>query len=311
LALDHRAFDLQGCAGNLALARRRADAALATLAGMVAALRQANHCVVIVQTLAPPLGSLFGSMDAQIPGTPRWLVEEFNRRLRAERSSAVVLLDVAAVAASAGLQRWHDPALWNLGKFPFSQLAIPFYAEHVCRLLMAARGLAKKCLVLDLDNTVWGGVIGDDGLGGIVLGQGSPTGEAYLAVQAAALALRSRGIVLAVSSKNEERVARLPFREHPDMLLREEHIAVFQANWQDKASNLRAIARTLNIGVDALVLLDDNPAERHQVRTEMPDVGVPELPLGPEFFAPTLLEAGYFEAVQFTPEDSARAAHYQ
>ena len=109
-------------------------------------------------------------------------------------------------------------------------------------------GLSRKCLVLDLDNTLWGGVIGDDGLSGIVLGQGSATGEAYLAVQQMALALRARGVVLAVCSKNEEANARAPFREHPDMLLREDHIAVFQANWTDKAANLRAIAKTLNIG---------------------------------------------------------------
>jgi FkbH-like protein len=188
---------------------------------------------------------------------------------------------------------------------------VPLYAEHVCRLLAAALGKSKKCLVLDLDNTVWGGVIGDDGLAGIVLGQGSPRGEAHLAVQAAALALRDRGIVLAVSSKNDDTIARQPFREHPEMLLREDHIAAFQANWQDKASNLRAIAQTLNIGLDALVLLDDNPAERLQVREALPEVGVPELPPEPELYVRTLLAAGYFESVQFTAEDRERAAQYQ
>ena len=127
--------------------------------------------------------------------------------------------------------------------------------------------------MLDLDNTLWGGVIGDDGLAGIALGQGSATGEAFLAVQRMALELRGRGVVLAVCSKNEEDAARSPFREHPDMLLREDDIAVFQANWTDKAANLRAIAEALNIGVDALVFLDDNPAERAQVRRELPLVG--------------------------------------
>src|SRR6202008_3606506 len=118
---------------------------------------------------------------------------------------------------------------------------------------------------LDLDNTLWGGVVGDDGIEGLSVGQGSAAGEAYLEVQRMALRLRQRGIVLAVSSKNDDAVARRPFREHPDMLLREEHIAVFQANWSDKASNLRLIAKKLNLGTESLVLLDDNPAERAQV----------------------------------------------
>jgi FkbH-like protein len=158
---------------------------------------------------------------------------------------------------------------------------------------------------------LWGGVIGDDGMTGIVLAQGDPVGEAFLSIQRTALALRERGVVLAVSSKNDEAVARQVFREHPDMLLREEHIAVFQANWKDKASNLRAIAATLNIDVSALVFLDDNPAERQQIRLELPEVGVPELPASPEYYPAMLLAAGYFEAVQFTIEDRMRAAQYQ
>ncbi len=311
LALDHRAIDLPACPGNAELAQQRVDAAIAQLLQLAGALRRGTGGVVILQTLAAPGGSLFGSIEGHLPGTQRWLIEAFNTRLRAVAEPGCLLLDVAALAGAVGADRWHDPGLWNLGKIACSQQVVPLYADHVCRLVMALRGKAKKCLVLDLDNTVWGGVIGDDGLAGIVLGQGSPTGEAHLAVQALALALRDRGIVLAVSSKNEDAIARLPFHEHPDMLLRESHIAAFQANWQDKASNLRAIAKALNIGVDALVLLDDNPAERHQVRTALPEVGVPELPEGPEFFAGTLLAAGYFDTVQFTAEDRDRAGQYQ
>jgi FkbH-like protein len=163
---------------------------------------------------------------------------------------------------------------------------------------------------LDLDNTLWGGVIGDDGLHGVVLGQGSPVGEAYLAIQKTALMLRDRGIILAVSSKNDDETARKMFREHPEMLLRENHIAVFQANWQDKASNLCAIAESLNIGIDSLVLLDDNPAERQQVRLALPQVAVPELPEHPDLFSEILLSAGYFETTQFTLDDRQRANHY-
>jgi FkbH-like protein len=311
LALDHRAHDLAPTPGDAEVARRRVAAALSRLQGMADALQRPRACLVMLQTLAQPPGSLFGSLDAQIPGTLSWSIEEFNRGLRAYRAAGVLLLDVAALAASIGYERWHDPGLWNLGKIAFAQRAIPLYADHVCRVVMAARGKSKKCLVLDLDNTIWGGVIGDDGLAGIVLGQGDPVGEAYLAIQATALSLRERGVILAVSSKNEDAIARSPFREHPEMLLREEHIAAFQANWQDKASNLRAVASVLDIGIDALVLLDDSPAERAQVREALPEVGVPELPAEPELFVPTLLAAGYFEAVQFTAEDRERAAQYQ
>ena len=311
LALDHRAFDLSPCPGDERLAQQRVDAAIAHLWALAAAVQKANNGLVIVQTLPAVSGALFGSMDGRLPGTTRWLIEAFNRQLGAKPLPGCLILDAAALAGTIGLDRWHDPSLWSLGKIAFGQAAVPLYADHVCRLLMAARGKARKCLVLDLDNTVWGGVIGDDGLAGIVLGQGSAAGEAHLAVQALALSLRARGIVLAVSSKNEDAIARAPFREHPEMLLKEEHIAAFQANWQDKATNLRAIAKMLNIGVDSLVLLDDNPSERHQVRTALPEVGVPELPVQPEYFAPTLMAAGYFEAVAFTADDRERASQYQ
>lgn len=312
VALDYRAFQWRSCPGNAGLAEQQVEDALQMLAGLVAGLRSGQaSCTVVLQTLAAPAESLFGSLDGQLPGTQRWLIEAFNQRLRARRASGELLFDVAALAGQVGLTQWHDPTQWAVGKFAFAHAMVPLYAEHLARLLAAAKGKAKKCLVLDLDNTLWGGVIGDDGMAGIVLGQGHPVGEAHLQVQATALALRERGIVLAVSSKNEESIARQVFREHPDMLLREEHIAVFQANWKDKASNLRAIAQALNIGVDALVFLDDNPAERLQVRQELPQVGVPELPSSPEFFAGTLLAGGYFEALQFTAEDGQRAAQYQ
>ena len=311
LALDWRAFDLVPCPGDPGLAEQRVRAALDQLLGAARALLQQGAGQVLVQTLAEPAASLFGSLDAVVPGTLRWLVQRFNQGLGEALFPGLLLLDVAQIAAQVGSARWHDPGLWFLGKFAMASQALPLYADHVCRVLMASRGLARKCLVLDLDNTLWGGVIGDDGLGGIVIGQGSAAGEAHLAVQACALALRQRGVMLAVSSKNEDSIARQALREHPDMLLREHHIAAFFANWQDKASNLRAIARSLDIGVDALVLLDDNPSERHQVRQALPEVAVPELPDAPEHYATLLQAAGYFESVQFTDDDLRRAELYQ
>ena len=311
LALDYRAFGFQATTGDLERSQQQIDEALQTVLGLVTAIRRQGGASVVLQTLAAPAQTFFGSLDQQLPGTLQWLIAHFNIRLRALHEPGTLLFDVAALAASYGLNQWHDASQWVVGKFPFAHAAVPLYAEHLSRVLMAARGKAKKCLVLDLDNTLWGGVIGDDGMDAIVLGQGSPVGEAHLSVQETALALRARGVVLAVSSKNEEKLARQVFRQHPDMLLREEHIAVFQANWQDKASNLRAIAHSLNLGIDALVLLDDNPAERQQVRLELPGVGVPELPEGPEFFPSTLLAAGYFDAISYTEDDQNRAGQYQ
>lgn len=311
LALDHRAFNLSPSPGDPHRAEQTVDAAFDALARMVAGLRSASGSTVLVQTLPQSGESLFGSLDGHVPGTKTWLIDRFNQSLRRAPPAGSLLLDIAALAERVGLSHWHDPVQWNIGKFAFAHEAVPLYADWLCRVIAAAKGKAKKCLVLDLDNTLWGGVIGDDGMSGLVLGQGDPQGEAYLAVQAAALALRERGVVLAVSSKNEDRTARQVFREHPEMLLREEHIAVFQANWNDKAVNLKAIAETLNIGVDALVLLDDNPAERQQVRLALPNVAVPELPEGPEWFATILQAAGYFESIQFTAEDIQRAGQYQ
>jgi FkbH-like protein len=305
LALDHRAFDFTPCPGDAERAAALVDGAVQTVRRLTHAFQAANGAIVVAQTLPAPLTTLFGNLDAQLPGTLEWMIERFNAQLRAGAAEGAALLDVARLAATVGLDGWHDPVQWNIGKFPFSHDVVPLYADALCRLVMAAKGKAKKCLVLDLDNTLWGGVIGDDGMTGIVLGQGDPVGEAFLAIQRTALALRERGIVLAVSSKNDEAVARQVFREHPDMLLREEHIAVFQA------SNLRAIAATLNIDTSALVFLDDNPAERQQIRLELPEVGVPELPPSPEYYPVMLLAAGYFESLGFTDDDRARAAQYQ
>ena len=140
---------------------------------------------------------------------------------------------------------------------------------------------------------------------------GDPTAEAHLHLQRAVLELHDRGVILAVSSKNEDTIARKPFKEHPDMLLSEEHIAVFQANWTDKASNIKAIAETLSLGLESMVFLDDNPAERTLVRRELPEVAVPELPEDPALYARTLFAAGYFEAITFSEEDHNRASFYQ
>lgn len=287
------------------------DEPLSYLSGLASGIRDAHGCPVIFQTVAEPPISLFGSFDRCVAGTMRRAVLELNEGIaELARTSGNLLLDIATLAARVGRDRWFDYPQWYANKLPFALSNGPIYTDHVARLIAALRGKSRKCLVLDLDNTVWGGVVGDDGVAGLKIGNGDPDGEAHLAIQRHALALKDRGIILAVCSKNNFDTAVKPFREHPDMLLKEGDIAVFQANWIDKATNLEAIAKALNIGIDALVLLDDNPAERAQVRAALPMVGVPELPGDPGQFVWCLSAGGYFEAVSFSEEDRLRAESY-
>jgi FkbH-like protein len=311
-ALDYRALPLKLSLGDPAAASATVQGVLGYLEALREGIKTNSNAVCIFQTFAPPVENLLGSLDRALPGTLRSLIDNINRELAEEvRISGDVLLDVAGLAETVGLADWHNPQLWNMAKFAFSDELIPLYADHVARTVAAIRGKSKKALILDLDNTVWGGVIGDDGLEGIKVAQGDARGEAHLAVQQLALALRQRGIVLAVSSKNTDEVAREPFEKHPEMLLKLEHIAVFQANWNDKATNIQAIAEELNLGLDAMVFLDDNPAERGLVRKLLPQVAVPELPEEPAYYARTLAAAGYFEAIAFASEDLSRAGFYQ
>jgi FkbH-like protein len=266
----------------------------------------------IIQTFAPPPEALFGSLDVRVAGTLRSILAEVNRQLVARLDGTTdLILDVAGLAETVGLGSWYSPEQWNLAKLPFSATYLRLYADHVGRLLGAIRGTSRRCLILDLDNTLWGGVIGDDGLDGIQIAQGDATGEAFLEVQRTALSLRERGVVLAVSSKNTDEIARAPFRDHPEMLLRENHFAVFQANWNDKATNITAIAEELSLGLSSMVFLDDNPVERGLIRRLLPQVAVPELPDDPALYARTLCAAGYFETITFSDEDRKRADFYQ
>jgi FkbH-like protein len=231
-------------------------------------------------------------------------------RARADAQGVdVIALD--AWCARHGLWSWHDPALWHRAKQEIHPNAAPFYGDLVARLLAAAQGTSAKVLVLDLDNTLWGGIIGEDGLAGIALGQGSAAGEAFTEFQRYVHALGRRGIILAVCSKNEESNALEPFERHPEMILKRDDIACVMANWDDKATNLRAIAATLNVALDSVVFVDDNPAERAIVRRELPMVAVPELPSDVSLFPAALSEAGYFEGRQITQDDLARGRHYQ
>jgi FkbH-like protein len=312
VAIDFRALPLHSAPGSAAESQEAVQRAMTYFQTVRAGLKANSKAICILQTLAPPAERLFGSMDRVLPGTLINLIDRINLQLaQSIPGSDDLLLDVAGIAETVGIENWHSPTEWNLAKIPFSNTYLPLYADHVARLIAALRGKSRRVLVLDLDNTLWGGVIGDDGIEGIQVSQGDATGEAHLSVQRLALELRARGIALAVSSKNNDDVARLPFRHHPEMLLKEEHIAVFQANWNDKATNIRAIAKELSLGTDSMVFLDDNPVERNLVRKMLPEVAVPELPEDSALYARTLAAAGYFEAVVFSEEDIKRAGYYQ
>jgi FkbH-like protein len=272
--------------------------------------RQAFRATVIQQTFLDVTPALFGGLDRVVPGAPASLIARLNDQLVDAASNDLLLLDVARASARDGIDAWFDVTRWLQGKLEIAPQAAAGYGEMVARLIAAQRGRSRKCLVLDLDNTLWGGVIGDDGLEGIVIGEGNALGEAHLALQRYAKALKERGIVLAVCSKNEPEIAASVFEQHPEMLLQRSDFAAFVANWTDKASNLRTIAESLNLGLDSLVFIDDNPAERARVRASLPQVAVPELPADPAHYVRCIADAGYFEAVSFTSEDSERANHY-
>jgi FkbH-like protein len=188
--------------------------------------------------------------------------------------------------------------------------ALPYFADAVVKIIAAFQGNFKKCIIIDLDNTTWGGVIGDDGLENIQIGS-LGIGKAFTEFQHWVKKLQQRGIIVAVCSKNTESIAKEPFEKHPDMVLRLEDIAVFVANWENKVNNIRKIQQILNIGFDSMVFVDDNPFERNIVRENIPQITVPELPEDPALYLDYFYGLNLFETVSFSGEDAKRTQQYQ
>ena len=272
---------------------------------------QANLSVSILQSnLDSPAIRIFGQYDGTVPWSQANLIRRINLALaEAAHENSVSLFDLDHIASMFGLQRWHEDRHWYQSKQPFAPDAFGLVAFQAARLLGSMNGTAKKCIVLDLDDTLWGGVVGDDGLAGIRLGNDAE-GEAFVAFQLYLKALLTRGILLAVCSKNEESVAREPFVNHPDMRLRLEDIVVFRANWKSKVDNLREIANSLNIGLESLVFVDNSAVERELVRSVLPEVAVPEMPEDPAEYVAVLAAGHYFETPSFSAEDMARTRLY-
>jgi FkbH-like protein len=220
------------------------------------------------------------------------------------------ICDISSIQNQLGKATLFQPSVYINTEMVLSIDILPEIALKTADIIGAMFGRLKKCLILDLDNTLWGGVIGDDGLENIQLGA-LGIGKAFTEFQYWIKKLKNRGIILAISSKNTEAVAMEPFEKHPDMILRLEDIAVFNTNWNNKVENIRQIQLALNIGFDSMVFLDDNPFERNMVREHIPAITVPELPEDPANYLEYLYTLNLFETTSVSNEDSERTKHYQ
>jgi FkbH-like protein len=232
---------------------------------------------------------------------------EFARYVR--RHSRFQISDILSLSAQVGQANWFRQSYWYNFHMALSPTASVALGQNVAAIVKSIYGKSKKCLVLDLDNTLWGGVIGDDGLQNLVLGKDHPMGEAFLDFQRYVKNLQRRGVILAVCSKNDEENAKEGF-SHPDGVLKLEDFSVFKANWNTKPENIREIAAELNIGLDSIVFLDDNPAERALVEEQLPEVAVPNVGSDVSAFANVLEHERYFEVDKIVGDDLSRAAYY-
>jgi FkbH-like protein len=264
----------------------------------------------VQHNFALPPDEPMGHLAARLPGARSTMMQVLNTRLGEEAGNAVSIVDCERLSALHGKLRWFDPRYWHISKQAVALDALPLLAKHTVGVIGARLGLTRKCLVLDLDNTLWGGVIGEDGLAGIKLGSDA-SGEAFVAFQEYILRLKNRGVILAVCSKNNEADAREPFEKHPEMRIKLTDIAAFSASWNPKPDSVRSLAGQLNIGLDSLVFVDDNPAERQAMREFAPEVAVVNLPSEPAHYVRALSAYTGFEAASFTAEDAQRTEQYR
>lgn len=255
---------------------------------------------------------VFGNYGLKVVQSYVFQVNKLNLLLMEEAAVTpyLKLIDINAIRSQLSEEEFYDPKVYCNAKLAVSMRAVPMLAKGVLDVLKPIKGDMKKCIIFDLDNTIWGGTIGDDGLENIELGE-LGIGYAYSELQCWLKELKKRGIILCVCSKNNENIAKEPFLNHPDMILHMEDIAMFVANWEDKASNIRYIQRTLNIGMDSIVFLDDNPFERNLVRTIIPEITVPELPSDPALYCTYLRSLNLFETSVWSQNDEMRTEQYR
>ena len=288
------------------LAHDPLDAAEALIALAHAFKTNAAGTLVVCTFLAGPrwpLHLLAGEQEIALKAANARLIEAFKDDPR------VQVCDLDALASYFGTVNAVSPEMMAMARVPFSEGFLSLLARKLVSHLKVRAGLIRKCLVLDCDNTLWGGIIGEDGLDGITLGPDWP-GREFVEFHLAILELYEQGVILAINSKNNEAEVLRVLREHPHSVLREEHFAAICANWEPKPENMKAIARQLNIGLDSLVFADDNPVERELIRQTLPEVAVIELPHNPALYARALRQTGYFAAASLTEEDKQRGRMY-
>ena len=288
------------------------DAALDTKAGLFATLWDrlgAKGVKIIQHTLIPPSARYCGIAERLAPAAPANQVRRLNEMLLQAGQGRLHWVDMEALAGEIGARNFGATRFWHAAKLDFDQRWLPDYLAPFRAAWRAANARAKKVLVLDLDNTLWGGVIGDDGVNGIAIGPGSTAGETFAEWQSYIKALGQRGIVLAVCSKNIPHVAATGFT-NPHSVLKREDFAAFECSWNDKPRGLRRIAQALNLGIDSFVFADDNPAECELIHQHLPDVGVVHLGDDPAEFIERLDAGHWFDQPQYTPEDLVRASAY-
>ena len=257
--------------------------------------------------------TVFGSYANKVEASFTFQVRKLNYELMrlSKQFPNLFICDIAGLQNKFGRDFMFAPNVYTSTEMVLSINALPYVASRVMDIVCAVKGQFKKCLILDLDNTVWGGVIGDDGLEGIQLGHGLGIGKAFTEFQMWVKKLKQRGIIICIASKNDEAIAKEPFRKHPDMVLKLDDIAVFQANWETKVDNIRTIQQILNIGFDSMVFLDDNPFERNMVRENIPGITVPELPEDPAEYLEYLYSLNLFETASYSNLDKDRTKQYQ
>jgi FkbH-like protein len=268
-------------------------------------------CRIIQSNYDLPAADAYGTIGFSTANCRMNQLRAVNSELLKRTPASVIILDVDFISGCFGKYAWNDHAYWFTAKQHPNLNALPTLINRQIGLVKAGLGAAKKVVVLDLDNTLWGGIIGEDGLEGIKLGAPSASGEAYLMFQRYLLELKERGILLTVCSKNNEEDAQQPFLRHDATALHLDDFVVFKANWQEKSKNIREIAETLNLGLDSFVFIDDNPVERAQVKKEIPEISVPDVTADPLSFIEAIETFRYFESWSFSSEDRERHASYR
>jgi FkbH-like protein len=283
-----------------------------TVEQVVSGIRRHSDAPVLLNNFPLSAHPAMGILDAQSAGYQSGTVLRINGELLAVASAVrdVYLVDYLGLVARVGAERAVDERRWQSARAPLGrELLVPLGREYA-KFVRALRGRVRKCLVLDCDNTLWGGVVGEDGLEGLRLGDTGP-GAAYQALQRGALNLRDRGVILALCSKNNEVDVLEVLRGHPGMLIREADCVAAQVNWEDKPTNLRRLAEQLNIGLDSIVFVDDSEFECDLVRAHLPEVAVVQVPADPSEAVVRLLEAGWFDSLTVSAEDRLRSEMYR